>query len=632
MKVRANTWDSLILESVLVRNEYGLPQDMRGMVVMDIGAHIGAFAIACQKRGAKRVVCFEPDPENVRLLAVNVDEDIESRTEIIVMEAAIAAESRDDLGIRRLTNHDYNNGRNTGHVDVFGEADGTECIGINEAIESIGGPIDILKMDCEGAEWGIFDKADFSKVRALVAELHALPDGPHPALDNYRGQSLTDLTTNAVKKLRNAGFETTVTYDSLETAHVIATKMATVSAGEDRKPRVLVVSDAGMTTGYAKVAENICRRLVKRGWDVRVLGIGYNGDPHNYPYKIYPAVDPNTGGAPNGMTRIKDIIARLKPDVALIQDDSWNVGHILDNMAALNTMIPTVGYVAVDSENVREDVAMQLRNLRHAVCHTQFGIDQLQKAGYNGPVSISPHGVDTYLYKRYDRQESREGIPIPNVDKAFIWGSVAVNQPRKRLDLTIAYWSAWWKAAGSPGNAYLYLHTNANGSWDIKQLASYHGIRGRLYETHGGQVLPDGEMPTLYNSFDAMISTAEGESFGIPLLEGMACGVPQIAIRCGGAPSWAGNAVYWVEPSYYQFTSNRSNTKRWIASEADFVNAMQSLYESAQLRDEYTKRGLALAATLKWDDAGEHFDKVLRQVLAVKRTAAKTATDALSEY
>lgn len=619
----------------MVRNEYGLPSSMRGAVVLDIGAHIGSFAVACQKRGARRVVCYEPDPENVTLLASNVDEDIESRTEVIIVQAAVLGDGvpAGSLGVRRLTNHDFDIGRNTGHVDVFGSPDGTEAIGINDVISSIGEPIDLLKMDCEGAEWSVFDKADLTNVRSITAELHALPETQHESLAAFKGQTLTQLAEVAIRKLRKAGFETSVIYHGIDTAHLIATKMATISVGADRQKRLLWIGDAQMTTGYAKVTESVCRRLVQHGWDVRVLGIGYNGDPHSCPYRIYPAVDANFGGARNGVSRLKEIITRVKPDIAVIQDDSWNVGIVVDHMAMLNCMVPTVGYVAVDSENVREDTAALLRNLRHVICHTQYGIDQLNRAGFTGPASIAAHAVDTNLFSVYSKKEAREGIPkVEHLSDAFIFGSVAVNQPRKRIDLTIAYFAEWWKRAGRPENAFLYLHTNESGVWDIRQLATYCGIKGHvIVSDSGNQTLQESQMPTLYTAFDCIISTAEGESFGLPLLESMACGIPNIAVLCGGAPEWAGDAVYWVKPSQYAFTANRTNTKRWIASETDFVNAMQDMYASKDIRDEYIKRGLAKAQQMNsWDIIADHFHKTLSSVLNMQRIAK--AASALEEF
>ena len=638
MRIRPNTWDAIIAESVIVKNEYALPNDLTGKVIVDIGAHIGSFAIACQKRGAKSVACYEADPENFALLSANAAEDVDSRTEITCFNMIVSGLEHSDLAVRRLGDHDFGKGRNTGHVDVYRLRDesvpfvtGLEVPNITlAAILSQFPHVDILKLDCEGSEWEMFDETAFSNVSTVIAEIHAIPEGDHPALDKYRDKTIRSMELRAQERLQRLGFNTVSSIDNESTGKLTATKHSVEV--KDSSPKVLWIGDHVITTGFGRVNETLCRHLVSEGWEVRALGVGYNGDPHNLPYKVYPAIDANIGGARNGMSRIRTLVESYKPDVIVIHDDSWNVGLMVDNMAAQNVTTPVVGYIAVDSENVREDHAIQMRNLKHAVCHTQFGIDQIVKAGYTGPTSVAAHGVDTNIYMPYDKLEARSGIPIPNPDKAFICGVVGMNQPRKRLDLSLAYWAAWWKAAGKPDNAYIYMHTLPDGVWDLKQLTQYLGIKGRMFTTEGGQILKDTEMPALYNAFDVMISTSEGESFGIPTLEGMACGIPQIQVDCGGARSWAGDAVYWVKPSQYSFTPNRTNTKRWIASETDFAEAIHDLYRNSDYRNALSRAGLAKAAELKWEDAGKHFNKVLRDVVFSRRVAAAAMNDALSDF
>jgi FkbM family methyltransferase len=603
---------------------------MDNMIVVDIGAHIGAFAVACLNRGAKEVHCFEPDPENFQVLEANVTEaeDANPGTGAVLYRAGVTGIDVATVGIRHLTDHDYDKGRNTGHNDIFGDGDEIDAIPVTKILtELVPDMIDLLKIDCEGAEWSIFASGDFTRVRRIVGELHMPPDIDNPMLNPFRGKPLNELCDELRANLESQGFHVSVIPDSHTTAKIVAMNQP-ITEVKDRKPKLLWVGDAIVPTGYGHVTDHICTRLVAKGWDVRVLGIGYIGDPHNKPYKIYPALDPFSGsGAVLGHARLQKIIQQLTPDICVIQHDSWNVGGLVDTMAMNNVLIPTIGYVAVDSENVRADVASQLRNCKHVICHTQFGIEQLQLAGFTGPTSIAGHGVDMELFQPYNREEAREGLPIPHKDP-FIFGAVAANQPRKRLDLTIAYWAAWWHQAGKPDNAYLYLHTNDDGCWDLRQIATYCGVRSRLFRTDGGQSLRENELPTLFNSFDCVLSTAEGESFGIPILQAAACGIPTIAVHTGGAPSWVGDQgpVYWVKPSSYQFTSNRTNTKRGIASEEDFVKAMNVLYSNPKLREEMGRKGIELAKRFNWDDITQHFHNVLDGILKARQNAKKVSS------
>ena len=68
---RPGTVDGQVLDIVLGDNRYQFPDDMSGMTVIDIGAHIGSATMLCASRGAT-VYAHEPAPENYNLCQDNV--------------------------------------------------------------------------------------------------------------------------------------------------------------------------------------------------------------------------------------------------------------------------------------------------------------------------------------------------------------------------------------------------------------------------------------------------------------------------------------------------------------------------------------------------------------------------------
>ena len=52
--------------------------------------------------------------------------------------------------------------------------------------------------------------------------------------------------------------------------------------------RLFWVGDAVASTGFARATHKICD-VLRETYEVHVLGINYHGDPHPYPYTIYPA-------------------------------------------------------------------------------------------------------------------------------------------------------------------------------------------------------------------------------------------------------------------------------------------------------------------------------------------------------
>ena len=135
---------------------------IRGPVtsVLDIGANLGFFALAARRRfpGA-RIECYEPNHTLEPSLAAHC-----SAVDASYFVAAVgASEGRVNLDLRKNSLH-----------SVSREcADGTtRQIGFSEAVGRLG-IVDLVKLDCEGAEWDILsDPRPWAKVRHLTMEYH----------------------------------------------------------------------------------------------------------------------------------------------------------------------------------------------------------------------------------------------------------------------------------------------------------------------------------------------------------------------------------------------------------------------------------------------------------------------------
>ncbi len=65
--------DQFIYHEIYELDRYGLRGvDLRSKVVLDVGANIGTYARLAAEQGAM-VIAFEPDPENIEILARNVE-------------------------------------------------------------------------------------------------------------------------------------------------------------------------------------------------------------------------------------------------------------------------------------------------------------------------------------------------------------------------------------------------------------------------------------------------------------------------------------------------------------------------------------------------------------------------------
>jgi D-inositol-3-phosphate glycosyltransferase len=391
-----------------------------------------------------------------------------------------------------------------------------------------------------------------------------------------------------------------------------ASRTATVSVSTGGKRRLLIVGDAGVSTGFAKGTHKLADAASEK-FDVHVIGLNHDGDPPILePYPVYPAM---AGGDPLGYGLLRRKIDQLGPACVVIQNDPWNFPGYLSQVGN----VPVVGWVAVDGRNIK---GTNLAGLSRAVFWTEFGRREAQAGGWAGPSGIVPLGVDLAVYGPFDaatRRAERErvlgelfaerGLPLD----AFIVGSIGRNQWRKRLDLTIEYFAAWVKEKGVT-DACLWLQSAPTGddAWDLGELCRYYGVADRVFSPpiNGRHGMSEASLCRVYNMMDVLFVTSLGEGFHLPSFEAMACGVPVVA------PDWsalgellAGSQRLVSCTSTAAHPRKANSTIGGVMDREEAVIVMDDLYSDVNGRAELGHRALALARQdrFRWENVGAAF-------------------------
>lgn len=385
------------------------------------------------------------------------------------------------------------------------------------------------------------------------------------------------------------------------------------------KRRLLWVGDAVVSTGFARATHHVLDEL-QHTWDVHVLGINYDGDPHKYAYPIYPAINWRVRAThPFGLDRIVELVRNIGPDLVVLLNDVWNVPAYLEKLG----QTPAIGWLAVDGKNCK---GYMLNGLKLAVFWTKFAAYEASHGGYRGPCAVVPLGVDLDIYQPMDRAQAREQFGITSALKrlglppdAFIVGTVNRNNPRKRLDLTIAYFAEWLQTRGV-NDALLFLHVAPTGDdgFDLRQLCAYYGITNRVFipRVEIGYGVTEKSLAAVYSVFDAQITTTQGEGFGLTTFEGMACGVPQIVPKWAALEELCGDAALQVPCSTIGVTTNGINAIGGIPDREATIEALDLLYRDKDAREEYRQRGLELVAKpeYNWKNVGLSFVNVVESL------------------
>lgn len=392
--------------------------------------------------------------------------------------------------------------------------------------------------------------------------------------------------------------------------------------------KCLWVGDAVMETGFARCTHRVCDVLSSRGHEISILGLNYMGDPHPHPYDIYPCFNPLQGGKDGfGIGRLPKLIESLNPDVVVILNDPWNIPaymkevrryfDIPDDQPIVNQkpLPPFVGWLAVDGKNQK---GKQIEDLTLAIPWTQFGADELKKGGYTGPLEIIPLGVDLNIYQPRDKQSSRaKWCPSELPPDAFIVGYVGRNQERKRLDLLIDYFTSWISQY-NVDNAYLYISAgpSGDGAIDIKSLANYYGSRKRIIylEPPIGTGISEIEMSELYSCFDTFMTCTQGEGWGLPIMEAMACQVPPIVPEWSALGEWPKHASAQIPCTSTALTSpGKRYTVGGVPDKKKTIEALSALYYSKGLRLSlgHTAHGLVSQPQFRWEHIALEMERCL---------------------
>ena len=145
----------------LVRDEYGLGScQAEPATILDIGANIGLFALAARGRFPQaKIHCYEPNPRALPFLESNA----RAATFSVYAEAVGAQNGR----VQMVDASDSNQA-----TTVDSDGGGIPKVAFEVAVDRLG-RVDLLKMDCEGAEWEIFQSREaWRKVRELRMEYH----------------------------------------------------------------------------------------------------------------------------------------------------------------------------------------------------------------------------------------------------------------------------------------------------------------------------------------------------------------------------------------------------------------------------------------------------------------------------
>lgn len=134
---------------------------------------------------------------------------------------------------------------------------------------------------------------------------------------------------------------------------------------------------------------------------------------------------------------------------------------------------------------------------------------------------------------------------------------------------------------------------------NLKDEAKLHGISNQTIENIQliGYV-PNRELPNILNLAEMFLYPSKRESFGIPILEGMACGTPVVTSKVSAMPEIAGGAALLVDPE----------------SPEEMALGMLSILEDSAQKQALIQKGLKRADDFSWKKSAEKTLQLYQQL------------------
>jgi D-inositol-3-phosphate glycosyltransferase len=361
------------------------------------------------------------------------------------------------------------------------------------------------------------------------------------------------------------------------------------------RPKILIIGDAVAPSGFARVIRSIFEPL-QNHYELHQLATRFDGRPHDYPWKLYPAA---AGASRYGFDQIAPLIDQIEPaTVFLLYDIVFQV-QFLEHLRKAKRCPKLVFYSPVEAGPIAPEIMQRLGGISRYVVFTEYGRRVIETAlrtvrendpAFQFPVlDVIPHGVATEkFFPLPDKAEARERMRLGDAEHrdAFIVLNANRNMPRKRIDLTIHGFALF--AKDKPVNVKLYLHmATEDTGWNVLILAKRYEIFDRLIMTQADNTRPtfsDEQLNFLYNACDVGITTTTGEGWGMPSFEHAATRAAQIVPRHTSLADLWNDAAEFIDP-VMTLTYPGNLTHAHIVTPDGVAAALQRLYDDRPRRE-----------------------------------------------
>lgn len=379
-----------------------------------------------------------------------------------------------------------------------------------------------------------------------------------------------------------------------------STTMSLMNKSPNEKLRILWHSVAPwIKSGYGKVTGNVLPRLAKHGFTVFASNY-YGMEPGGIlDYMGVHCLASKAG--PFGIKSAGKYAKQYNTDVQILHTDWWAFSQFPDIMDC-----PMI-YSPMDHIDYPKEILNFTRKYEKIISLCDWQVEELKKV--NIPSIAIHHGLDTKVFNPRNKAECKKRLRL---DGKFVVGTVAANSDKEdRKHHAGMIKGMYWFLKQNPDIkdvVWLY-HTNPMDprGMPLSKIADKWGLSNiiRFMDPNMADVmLSEEEMAQMYGAMDVHFIPSKREGFGIPIIESMACGIPNIGHDFSAPPEFI-RGRGWLVKSVgvgLNYMTTPLNAETGYPDVYDIAEKLERAYFRTEEREKFGKLSAEYAKRFEWDN------------------------------
>lgn len=361
-------------------------------------------------------------------------------------------------------------------------------------------------------------------------------------------------------------------------------------------------------SGYSNIAKDLCLGLVADDYSVTVLGLGYMGESHEFPFSIIPTSDI---GAASAMIRNFQIIKKY--DVVI---SAMDVPMHLKFMKMIeNERSNGLKYVAITAlENgpMCMEWTLGLYPADKIFFISKLGEEEAHKVGLDSAEHfIVGLNLDEWKFVEDKSLLAKMREKAGYSPDDFIVLCIAANQERKNLRATFDTIKSFKDKHLEIPIQFLLVSFEYEHGFKLDEIASELNLTEYYHKYERG--MTQEQLNVLYNISDVFLLTSKAEGLGMPILESMATKTPVVASDTGAITDLLSDGRGLLIKEAYRFRDVWGESWRVMIDPEDAADLLYRIYSEPYTRNSIVEKAYEYIKSRKIVDSIKQLTDVLEK-------------------